>query len=91
MVNTTGKISQETQEAQETKEMAEMKKMYGIGGKGGIDVYDVACVGILVADAIAKTVDKLPERGKTPIGGPTGLVYGRVRRECGNCHGKDRP
>ncbi|NLC68008.1 MAG: carbohydrate kinase family protein [Clostridiaceae bacterium] len=41
--------------------------MYGIGGKGGIDVYDVACVGILVADAIAKTVDKLPERGKLQL------------------------
>lgn len=27
-------------------------------------MYDVACIGILVADCIAKTVDKIPERGK---------------------------
>jgi sugar/nucleoside kinase (ribokinase family) len=27
-------------------------------------MYDVACLGILVADAIAKTVDEVPERGK---------------------------
>jgi sugar/nucleoside kinase (ribokinase family) len=30
-------------------------------------MYDVACVGILVADAIAKTVDKLPARGKLDL------------------------
>lgn len=27
-------------------------------------MYDVACIGIFVADCIAKTVDKIPERGK---------------------------
>lgn len=30
-------------------------------------MYDVICVGILVADAIAKTVDKLPETGKLDL------------------------
>ena len=27
-------------------------------------MYDIACMGILVADVICKTVDKIPERGK---------------------------
>ena len=27
-------------------------------------MYDIACIGILVADVICKTVDKIPERGK---------------------------
>jgi len=27
-------------------------------------MFDVVCVGILVADVIAKTVDKVPESGK---------------------------
>lgn len=30
-------------------------------------MYDVVCVGILVADAIAKTVDKIPETGKLDL------------------------
>jgi sugar/nucleoside kinase (ribokinase family) len=30
-------------------------------------MYDVACVGILVADAIAKTVNKIPDRGKLDL------------------------
>lgn len=30
-------------------------------------MYDVACVGIFVADAIAKTVDKLPAKGKLDL------------------------
>lgn len=30
-------------------------------------MYDVACVGIFVADAIAKTVDKLPKKGKLDL------------------------
>jgi len=36
-------------------------------GKGALIMYDVACVGILVADAIAKTVDKLPARGRLDL------------------------
>lgn len=30
-------------------------------------MYDVACVGILVADIIARTVDEMPDRGKLAL------------------------
>lgn len=44
----------------------DLNKIYNFN-KGVLIMYDVACVGILVADAIAKTVDKLPARGKLDL------------------------
>lgn len=41
-------------------------------------MFDVACIGILVADVIAKTVDKIPERGRL------GLIDG-IRLYGGGC------
>jgi len=41
------------------------KRVILIGGV--LRMFDVACVGILVADAIARTVDGLPESGKLQL------------------------
>jgi len=35
--------------------------------RGGTDMFNVACTGILVADVIARTVDKLPDKGKLDV------------------------
>ncbi len=39
-------------------------------------MYDIACVGILVADAIAKPVDHLPDKGKLELVDSIGLYSG---------------